>query len=132
MRLEQEKDVGRLLRGLNHRSHHARQDAARALGRIGDPRAIEPLILALNDGYPNVQSAAVEALVLIGEPAVEPIIYALRGREGRPIEAMEALIDVLRDGDRHVRRAAAIALGEIGDSRARGAANQRSYRGSCR
>ncbi|MER3501614.1 MAG: PBS lyase [Candidatus Fervidibacterota bacterium] len=73
---------------------------------------------------------AIEALVKIGEPAVEPLIEALRDRDwevrwaaayalgkiGKP--AVEPLIEALRDRDGKVRRAAADALGAIGDARA--------------
>lgn len=48
-----------------------------ALGKIGDERAIEPLIHALytfNNGY-NIY--AEDALVKFGKPAVEPLIFAL-------------------------------------------------------
>jgi HEAT repeat protein len=39
-----------------------RLQAARALGRIADARALEPLFDALGDGDPDVRAAAAEAL----------------------------------------------------------------------
>ena len=52
--------------------------AAEALGTLGDPRAIEPLIEALTDEYWDVGSSAAEALWKLGESAVEPLIGALK------------------------------------------------------
>jgi HEAT repeat protein len=77
-----------------------RWKAAIALGEIGDPRAIEPLIIMLCDEDRFVRSRAAYALSMIGEPAVDP------------------LIRVLRDGDGNLRWGAAIALGKIQNPRA--------------
>ncbi len=78
-----------------------RWQAAQALGELGDPRAIEPLIEALEDTNQWVRIVAAEAL---GQ---------LRARQ-----AVEALILCLDDPSIWVRRAAVVALGEIGDPRA--------------
>lgn len=52
----------------------ARQAAATVLGKIRDPRAVEPLIAALGDGGQHQHEAA-RALGQIGDPrAVEPLI----------------------------------------------------------
>ena len=75
-----------------------RQKAAHALGKIGDPRAVEPLFAALRDKDCFVSKAAAEALGKIGDArAVEPLIAAL--------------------GDKFsdVREAAARALVKIGE-----------------
>ncbi|RMF83541.1 MAG: NACHT domain-containing protein, partial [Nitrospirae bacterium] len=75
--------------------------AAEALGKLGDPRAVEPLLQALGDESRGVRRAAAEALGKLGDPrAVEPLLQAL--------------------GDRYsdVRLAAAEALGKLGDPRA--------------
>ena len=60
--------------------HFDRRNAAEALGVIGNPRAIEPLIRALADR--NVVESAAWALEHIGEPAVDPLIEA--AKEKRP------------------------------------------------
>jgi len=102
-----------------------------ALGNIGDERAVKPLIEVLKgDGTPNysVIWRATDALVTIGEPAVEPLILALKDEDvvvrdvaasalgkigdGR---AVEPLINALNDVDREVRTGAVYALGRIGD-----------------
>ena len=82
-----------------------RSSAAVALGKIGDTRAVEPLIAALGDQNEVVRRGGAMALGKISDrwqipPAVEPLIVALG------------------DEDKWVRRWAAVALGEIGDTRA--------------
>ena len=52
--------------------------AAKVLGKIGDVRAVEPLIRTLRSNYyPYVRETAAKALWKIGVPAVEPLIRAL-------------------------------------------------------
>ena len=76
----------------------SRVRTATLLGEIGEPWAVGPLIEALY--FFNVREAARKALVKIGEPALEPLIAALRHHHIA------------------VRKAAADVLGEIGDERA--------------
>jgi HEAT repeat protein/CheY-like chemotaxis protein len=71
---------------------------AEALGRIGDERAVEPLLGLLEDRDRDVRQAAVAALGRIGDE-----------------RALEPLLGLLEDRDRDVRQAAAEALGRIGD-----------------
>jgi HEAT repeat protein len=86
-----------LIAALTHRRLRVRQQAARALGRIGDARAVEPLIAALGDRVARVRRAAAEALERVGDArAAEPLIARLTDE---------------RDGD--VRRAAARALAAL-------------------
>jgi HEAT repeat protein len=81
----------------------ARWEAAEALGEIGDKRAVDPLIEALNDKKPLIRWKAAEALGEIKDKrAVDPLIEALKGE----------------DEDWCVRKTAAEALGKIGDKRA--------------
>ena len=75
-----------------------RMNAAKALGEIKNPKAVEPLIVALKDENPGVREEAAKALVQIGVPAVN------------------VLIDALKDGDADVRERATWALGAIKDS----------------
>jgi HEAT repeat protein len=79
-----------------------RVHAAKALGKLGEVKAVEPLIAALKDF--GVRPYAAIALGQIGDK---------RGLD----EAINALINDLNDKTfASVRRTAAIALGEIGDS----------------
>jgi len=54
-----------------------RSEAAEALGEIGDPRAVEPLIKSLSDKDPFVRSTSADALAKIGEQSLEPLILSL-------------------------------------------------------
>ena len=55
-----------------------REAGLRALGEIGDPRAVDVLIAHLNDTEPDIFGAAKAALVKIGPPAFSPLIEALK------------------------------------------------------
>lgn len=111
--------------------NETQDEAAEALGRIGDASAVKSLIKALGDGYESVRQSAAEALAKIGFPAVEPLIRALGdGDEGvrwgaaellgkiGDSRAVEPLIKALGDDKDYVRRDVAKALGKIGDARA--------------
>ncbi len=73
-----------LLKGLNEPDATTRATVAKGLGRLRDPRAIEPLVNLLASGQsdqpfyrPPREGAAAEALVRIGtaaEPAVMPLL----------------------------------------------------------
>jgi hypothetical protein len=107
-----------------------RERAAEVLGKIGDSRAVEPLVLALGDPFSSVRERAADALGKIGTRAVEPLIAALKdadsnfreraagalGKIGTP--AVGGLIAALKDPESDVRGRAAKVLGKIGDSRA--------------
>jgi HEAT repeat protein len=86
---------------LQTRATHLRQAAARTLCSIGDARAVDVLILALKDPDPTVRLWSVRAL----------------GRLDGP-RAVTALLEVLQDKDYLVRDEAATALGRIGNPRA--------------
>jgi HEAT repeat protein len=67
---------------LGSSSHPAAANAAEALGRLGDIRAVEPLISTLQHQYHNARRAAAEALGELGDArAVEPLISALQRPE---------------------------------------------------
>jgi len=106
-----------------------REGAAEALGKIGDIRAMEPLISALKDEYEYIRLAAASALGHIGDAqAVEPVISGLKDEHRLVREAVvgalsnigtlavEPLIAALNDEHWLVRRGAAEALGNIGTS----------------
>lgn len=80
-KLKKRRDVDALIKILENREDKlgfggVRQAAAAALGDIGDPRAIEPLIAALNDRDHFAAGEANNALIRIGdERALEAIIH---------------------------------------------------------
>jgi hypothetical protein len=60
-------------RGLSSASSNVRDDDDQTLGKLGDPRAVEPPVQALGDAEPDVRSAAAEALADLGcESATAP------------------------------------------------------------
>ncbi len=104
-----------------------RARAAEALGRSGNPLAIEQLVQALADASPKVRSSAARALGESGaDNAVEPLLRELLdgssdirseaaealGRLGN-LSSVDALIDALEDPDLRVRISAISGLGHI-------------------
>jgi HEAT repeat protein len=129
-----EPAVEPLIAALKDKSDYIRENAANALGKIKDNRAVEPLIAVLNDrkGIETVQFEVVKALGAIGDSrAVKPLIAALRDPsynlplyaaealgEIKDIRAVEPLIVALKHERDMVRSYAAEALGKIKDIRA--------------
>lgn len=93
--------VDELIEALNFEDdHNVRFEAASALGDIGDPDCVEPLISALDDTQ-RVKEVAIRSLGKIGDPrAVDPLLQALE------------------NDNWEIRGMAAKALGEIGDQQA--------------
>jgi HEAT repeat protein len=112
----------------------ARMEAARRLGDSKDPKALEPLVKAVQDENKSVRWAALEALGDLGDRRALPtILQYLKKKEpynwGRRVAAnalgnlkgpgaVEALIELLKEDDPYVRRNAAMALGKLKDERA--------------
>lgn len=91
-------DVAGLVDALHHSEFVVRREAVRALGELGDARAVGPLIAAM--GEQSLGNDAAQALANLGSPAVQPLIAALD------------------DPDASVHWGAADALGRTGDARA--------------
>jgi len=79
----------------------ARQRAAQALGPLGEPRAVGPLLTALRDANPNVAASAAWALSALGDPSAAPALIPLLG-------------DLRMAGDQTVAAVAATALRHLG------------------
>ncbi len=108
-----------------------RQFVAYLLGQAGDPRAIEPLIDALQDEHVGVRGAAANALGNIGDSAAVPYLLPLL-RNANPqlvVWAAFALTRLGRDSfdvletmmqaeDVDVRRSTILAFQQLGDQRA--------------
>lgn len=72
-----------LIVALKNGSYRVQLHAAGALGRIGNSKAVKPLIATLGDDYNyddayDAKNMVEWALVEIGEPSVEPLIAALK------------------------------------------------------
>ena len=122
-----------LIATLKDKDSGIRYNAAHALGKIGDNRAVGPLIaVLLKDIDGSVRASAAEALGHIGDKgAVEPLILALKDTsEGVRYSvahalgmlgdkrAVDPLIVALNDSCTYVRWNAAEALGKIRDKKA--------------
>jgi HEAT repeat protein/beta-lactamase regulating signal transducer with metallopeptidase domain len=131
--IESPNGVQHLIPFLDDESAEIRSQAAWALGEIESPKAVSALSAALDDREPKVREMVVWALGEIEDAsAVEGLAKALGdanvavrrkaawavGELDLSGEAPRALIDATRDEDRDVRKAAAHALGEIGDAAA--------------
>ncbi len=104
----------------------ARSGAADALGKIGDPAAIDTLIQSMHTDSPHVRRVAIGAIALIanvsGEQALEEALSspdddkearaqaaAGLGKIGTPT-AINVLVKTLEDPDQDIRSAAVAAL----------------------
>jgi HEAT repeat protein len=117
-----------LIEALGDREGTVRKFAALILGRIGDPRAIEELGMALYDLHHDVSQTAADALAKFGVPAIKVLANALRHPEAvvrehavialgriRDPRVAPLLIDVLHDPVREVQKQAILSLGELND-----------------
>jgi len=129
-----------LIEALKDDNPCVRWRAARALGRIGDARSVEPLLAALerdegDDKCQNLggslRSYATEALGVMGNVASASLVTALghndpavRAGVARALglmrhpQGVDPLVTALKDGNATVRQSAAFALRDIGDARA--------------
>lgn len=71
------RDIDGLTEALQDSDPDLRRRAALALGELGEWRAVDPLIRVLADPEQDVREAAANALVMVGTPAVEPLIDLL-------------------------------------------------------
>jgi HEAT repeat protein len=111
-----------------------REIALRALARIADPRAVEPLIVALANAEVWLAPRIADILARHRELVVDPLIAVLGNSNRHPARAwaanvlgevrarraFPALVRGLADPDDEVRAKSATALGRLGDRRAVG------------
>jgi HEAT repeat protein len=134
--LETFLDIGQpsvtpLLEALEDKEGTVRRFAATLLGRLGDPRAIEPLGMALYDMHFEVGEAAAEALARFGEPGLKVLAEALKHPEAwlrqhaisglahsGDKRILPVLVNMLDDPEREVVKLVIGCLGEMGDARA--------------
>ncbi len=111
-----------------------REIALRALARIGDPRAVAPLVEALKHSEVWLVPRIADILTRHGALVVDPMIAFLEDSARHPARAWAAsilgevgaarafpsLVHALSDLDDEVRAKSASALGRLGDGRAVG------------
>jgi HEAT repeat protein len=118
--------VDAMIEALQDKEGTVRKFAASLLGKLGDPRAIEPLSMALYDLHHEVGKASAESLARFGGPAFDILVEALSHPEmWIRIHAMSALskikdrrvtpilLELLNDPEREVRIQVIQSLGEL-------------------
>jgi HEAT repeat protein len=109
-----------------------REIALRALARIADPAAVEPLVTALARAEAWLAPRIADILARHGDSVVDPLLQLLTSSGNHPARAWAAnvlgevrasgafptLVRSLDDSDDEVRAKSATALGRLGDRRA--------------
>jgi HEAT repeat protein len=122
--------VGPLIEALGDKEGTVRKFAAILLGKLGDPRAIEPLGMTLYDMHHEVGRASAESLAKFGAPAVDVLIAALSHPEMwirihsvlalskiKDARIAPVLLQMLNDPEREVKKQVIQSLGELKDPR---------------
>lgn len=128
--------VGLLIEWLDTDNFFLTQEAAKALGWLGDSRAINPLIDVFRHEWDDTETmttwqTAAKALATIGQSALGSLLSALHDQNEAvrywvadtlgqlaDTQAVDALIETLHDSESSVRAMAAKALGNIGGRQA--------------
>jgi len=123
--------VNPLIEALQDKEGTVRKFAAILLGKLGDPRAIEPLGMALYDLHHEVGKVSAESLAQFGVPAVDVLIEALSHPEMwirihsinalsriRDARVTPILLEMLNDPEREVKKQVIESLGKLKDPRA--------------
>jgi HEAT repeat protein len=126
-----EPDVEGAIALLQSSDAQVRQMVAYLLGQTRDPRAIEPLIDALQDEHVGVRGAAANALGTIGDLSAVPYLKPLLKHANAQLvvwaafaltrlgqDYFEVLADAIRSPEVEVRRSAVLAMQQLGDRRA--------------
>jgi hypothetical protein len=88
--------IPELIQALNHTDGNVRRLAASALGKIGDARAVEPLLALLsNETRPQVRQYAIKALGRIGAPNAATLLEQIVNNPAEVDYNLKAAQDVL-------------------------------------
>lgn len=120
-----------LIEALKDKEGTVRKFAAILLGKLGDPRAIEPLGMALYDLHHEVGKVSAESLTRFGVPALDILVEALSHPEMwirihsitalskiRDPRVTPILLEMLNDPERDVKKEVIQSLGNLKDRRA--------------
>lgn len=133
--LGEQRAVEPIIRHLDKRGCRYQNEALRALGKLGAAAGVAPLLRCLdyrdNFGYTSWDDVAVEALIRIGQPALEQVLASFsdsaarsRGGEARILgklgdpRAVAPLLAYLPQATEYELKDVIEALGAIGDPRA--------------
>ena len=120
-----ERAIEPFITALKDEDRDVRKAAAWGLARTGTPD-VEPLVALLKDDYKWARAAAAKTLDELGwqptQDAESVDYWVAKGDWDAVVEigipAVQPLVDILESKDQEMRRAAAEALGRIGDERA--------------
>ena len=88
--------VERLIKLLNDENPFVCFEAASALAKIKDARAIEPLIKALGSSKLYTAEEAAKSLVVFGKVALEPLKTALKDEKNEAVKVrLNKIIDAI-------------------------------------
>ena len=74
-----------LVRRLEDRLIEIRVMALTGLARLGDPKAVDPVLARLSDGSPAVRALAVQTVGFLGGAQVRPQLEAMQQKESDPL-----------------------------------------------
>ena len=122
--------VDPLIQALQDKEGTVRKFAATLLGRLVDPRAMEPLGMALYDLHHEVGKVAADSLARFGVPSLEILVGALSHPEMwirihaiqalskiKDMRVIPLLLQMLNDPEREVKKQVIQSLGELKDPR---------------
>jgi len=115
-------------------NEHARGNAARMLGQVGDPELAEPLAKLLHDESPRVRIRAAKAIgTLTGATPIDEIADLIDNEDEdvrlavakllaavNDAHAADVLADLINSDKRQTQKEAVVALAKMGDRRAFG------------
>ncbi|HTY90739.1 MAG TPA: HEAT repeat domain-containing protein [Methanocella sp.] len=84
-----------LVSALKFDNWRVRGNAAWTLGEIGDARAVNGLVEALDDSVPEVRATAGRALVNIGRPSIGPLLKLIEKRDCRAKGLVSCILSCL-------------------------------------
>lgn len=98
--LQEKRDITGLIKALGYqKSAIVRENAAIALGEIGDEKAVDALIGALNDQHPGVGVAAADALGEIGDAKARNALISILEKQSVSDKVKEAAFESLEMND---------------------------------
>lgn len=123
-----DKSFDALIKALQNENAMVRRQAVIALGKIGNPQAIDPIVALLNDEDPGVKFYIPISLSLInGETIIVPLQNSLKNQMSqvrmtsadiigklKDESSIQPLIDLLADDNSYIRASATDALIAIG------------------
>ena len=108
--------------GLTDEDGHVRRSAARALGKIGEQKALPALLeIIRKETYPDVLEDAIDAAVSLDESVLGRLIKSKRSVVRQVVAQLahgKDLLPLIRDKDPEVRIAAVLSLGQNEDPEA--------------